>query len=105
MTQHIHTLQTQGILNYLPSERIDTEEVALVVGHLLTHPDVRMRMASTEALGRMVKGGKDIALAVLFLIPFWHKNSRGLAVRRDVLSQFESNKWEGWMWNLFNFLT
>jgi len=54
-----------GILNYLPSERIDTEEVALVVSDLLTHPDVRMRMASTEALGRMVKGGKDIALAVL----------------------------------------
>ena len=70
-----------------------------MVSYLLTHPDARMRMAATETLGKMTKGGKDIALAALLLILFGLKTQR-VGSQKGCL---KSSKWECWMLNLHNF--
>ena len=53
------------IVNSLPAEDIDTEEMAREVSQLLLHPDAKIRLAATEALSKMGSRGKSIALSAL----------------------------------------
>ena len=71
------------IVNSLPAEDIDTEEMAREVSQLLLHPDAKIRLAATEALSKMGSRGKSIALSALSASGPWPELDLEVRQKRD----------------------
>ena len=71
------------IVNSLPAEEIDTEEMAREVSQLLLHPDAKIRLAATEALSKMGSRGKSIALSALSASGPWPELDLEVRQKRD----------------------
>lgn len=71
------------IVNSLPAEELDTEEMAREVSQLLLHPDAKIRLAATEALRKMGSRGKSIALSALSASGPWPELDLEVRQKRD----------------------
>ena len=83
------------IVNSLPAEDIDTEEMAREVSQLLLHPDAKIRLAATEALSKMGSRGKSIALSALSASGPWPELD--LEVRQKEMKPLQPYKHD---WNI-----